>query len=76
MSLTTYPRVLTLLLFVAAASPVFAESPSLSSLGKPQQLTSPEQVPEGLQKSDMPTVNSPLNPHAAPDNARQREQAN
>jgi hypothetical protein len=56
MSFITFPRALVLLLFVAMALPGFAESPSLSSLGKPQKLTSPDQVPEGLQKSDWASV--------------------
>ena len=49
MPLTISPRALTLLLFVATVLLGFAEE-------KSQQITSPDQVPEGLQKSDWASI--------------------
>ena len=56
MPFITFSRALVLLLFIAMALPGFAESLSSSSLDKSQKLTSPDQVPEGLQKSDWASI--------------------
>lgn len=55
----TLPRALALLFSLAVASPVFAETFSSLPVGKPQQLATPDQVPEDLHKSEWASICAP-----------------